>query len=78
MDKKFDSISPEQLQQLLSSPTAQALAAMLQQKSSTDMQNALAGAQSGDMAKVRQSLRSVLNDPQAQALIRKLQEEQHG
>lgn len=78
MDKKFDSISPEQMQQMLSSPTAQALAAMLQQKSSTDMQNALAGAQNGDMAKVRQSLKSVLKDPQAQALLRKLQEERHG
>lgn len=78
MDKKFDSISPEQMQQLLSSHTAQALAAILQQKSSTDMQKVLAGAQSGDMAKVRQSLRSVLADPQAQALIRKLQEEHHG
>ena len=78
MDKKFDSISPEQMQQLLSSPTAQALAAILQQKSSADMQNALSGVQNGDMAKVRQSLRGVLADPQAQALIRKLQEEHHG
>ena len=78
MDKNFDSISPQQMQQLLSSPTAQALVAMLQQKSEADMQNALAGAKGGDMAQVRKSLQGILNDPQAQALLRKLQEEQHG
>ena len=78
MDKNFDSISPQQMKQLLSSPAAQALAAMLQQKSEADMQNALAGAKGGDMAQVRKSLQGILNDPQAQALLRKLQEEQHG
>lgn len=78
MDKNFDTISPQQMKQLLSSPAAQALAAMLQQKSETDMQNALEGAKSGDMAQVRKSLQGILNDPQTQALLRKLQEEQHG
>ena len=78
MDKNFDSISPQQMKQLLSSPAAQALAAMLQQKSEADMQNALAGAKSGDMAQVRKSLQGILNDPKAQTLLRKLQEEQHG
>ena len=78
MDKNFDSISPQQMKQLLSSPAAQALVAMLQQKSEAELQNALAGAKTGDMAQVRKSLQGILNDPQAQALLRKLQEEQHG
>lgn len=78
MDKKFDSISPEQMKQLASSPAAQALMAMLQQNSSADMQTALAAAQSGDMARVQQSLQAFMADPRAQALIKKLQEETHG
>lgn len=78
MDKNFNSISPEQMKRLASSPTAQTLMAMLQQAGSVDMQSALASAQSGDMASVQQSLRAFMTDPKAQALIKKLQEEAHG
>ncbi len=78
MDKNFDSISPQQMKQLMSSPAAQALMAMLQQNNSSDMQTALAAAQSGDMARVQQTLQAFLADPKAQALMKKLQEETHG
>lgn len=78
MDKNFDSISPEQMRQLASSPAAKALMAMLQKNHSAAMESAVASAQSGDMTKVQQTLSALMTDPQAQALLKKLQEEHHG
>lgn len=78
MDKNFDSISPEQLRQLASSPVAQALMAMLRQKHSDAVERAVADAQRGDMASVQQAMQAMMADPKAKALLKKLQEENHG
>ena len=78
MDKNFNSISPEQMKALASSPAAQALVAMLRQEHGSEVENLLRGAKGGDMALLQQSLGAVMADPRAQALIRKLQEEQNG
>lgn len=78
MDKKFDSISPEQMRQLASSPAAKALMAMLQKEHPGAMNSVVAGTQKGDMAMVQQVVQALMTDPKAQALIKTLQEENHG
>lgn len=78
MDKKFDAISPEQMQQLASSSTAKALMRMLQNGNAVDLDRAVESAKLGDMAQLQTTLQSLMADPQAQALLKKLQEEQHG
>lgn len=78
MDKKFDAISPEQMQQLASSPTAKALMRMLQNGNAVDLDHAVESAKMGDMAQLHTTLQSLMADPRAQALLKKLQEEQHG
>lgn len=78
MDKNFPQFSPEQLRQLASSPAAQRLMAMLQREHSDAMNNAISGAQNGDLASVQRSLAAFLSDPKAKEMLKKLQEEQHG
>jgi hypothetical protein len=78
MDKSFQQFSPEQLRQLLSSPTAQDLMAMLNREHTGSVQSALADAQRGDMTAAKAALQACLSDPRTRQLIKKLQEEQHG
>ena len=78
MDKNFDSISPEQIKELASSPAAQALMAMLRQNHGAAVENVVNGAKSGDMAMLQRSLETVMADPKARELIRRLREETHG
>lgn len=78
MDKNFDQISPEQLRQIASTPAAQALMAMLQDKHSGAVDSAVQAAQSGDLQQAQKALAAFLKDPKAQKLLRQLQENSHG
>ena len=78
MDKNYGQFSPQQLQQLASSPAAQKLMAMLQQEHGDAVNHAISSAQSGDMEAVQRSMAAFMSDPKAKALLKKLQEEQHG
>ena len=42
------------------------------------MHSAVSSAQSGDMEAVKRSMAAFMSDPKAKALLKKLQEEQHG
>ena len=78
MDKNYDHISPEQLRQLASSPTARALMTMLQQNHSVEADNAIRAAQNGDMQQAKDALGAFMKDPKVQQLLRQLQEDSHG
>lgn len=78
MDKNFSQYSPEQLRQILASPAAQKLMAMLQQDHSKVVDRTVSDAKNGDMAAVQRGLAALLSDPKAKELLKKLQEEQHG
>ena len=78
MYQKIPQFSPEQLRQLASSPVAQRLAAMLQQDHGAAMDSAMASAQKGDMAAVQRAMATLLADPKAKAMLKKLQEERNG
>ena len=78
MNKNIPQFSPQQMQQLASSPAAQELLAILQKEHSAAMHSAVSSAQSGDMEAVKRSMAALMSDPKAKALLKKLQEEQHG
>ena len=78
MNKNIPQFSSQQMQQLASSPAAQELLAILQKEHSTAMHSAVSSAQSGDMEAVKRSMAAFMSDPKAKALLKKLQEEQHG
>ena len=78
MNKNIPQFSPQQMQQLASSPAAQELLAILQKEHSPAMHSAVSSAQSGDMEAVKRSMAAFMSDPKAKALLKKLQEEQHG
>lgn len=59
---------------LAQSPAGQQLIALLQKTGGTDLQNAVSKASAGDYAQARQSLSSLLSNPEVQALLKQLEE----
>ena len=78
MDKNFLNLSPEQMRQLVSTPAAKELLAMLQKNHKAAMDEAITGAKQGDQAAVQRSLAVFLSDPRAKELLKQMQEGQHG
>lgn len=78
MDNNFSNLSPEQMRNLVSSPAARELMKMLRQNHTGAMNEALAGAKSGDQAAVQRSLAAFFSDPRAKELLKQIQEAQHG
>ncbi len=74
--KNSENISPKELQRLAESPAGQQLMQLLQSQHA----DAVASVQQApdDLVRAKNALQSFLADPQAQALIRMLQEEHHG
>lgn len=64
-----------QLAQLAQSPTGQALMALLQQQGGDRLNEAMTQAAAGDYAQAKNALSSVLSTPEAQALLRQLEEQ---
>ena len=78
MNKKFSNLSPEEMKRLSSTPAAKQLMEMLQKDHAQAMSAAMAGAQKGDPAAVKQSLSDFLSDPRTRELLKQLQEAQNG
>ena len=78
MDKSFPQFSPEQMKNLLSSPAARDLMAMLSREHTDSLQNALQDAQKGDVESAKAALQACMSDPRTRQFLKKLQEEQHG
>ena len=77
MEKNFAEFSMEDVKKLAQSDTGRQLMALLSTRES-DMNAAMASAREGDMEAAKRALTSFMADPQTQALLRQLQEEQHG
>lgn len=65
-----------ELIRLAQTPAGQKLIGLLQKRGGTQLQNAIASAGAGDYTKAREVLSGLLSDPEAQALLRELEESQ--
>lgn len=63
-----------ELIRLAQTPAGKQLISMLQSKGSTKLQQAISNAASGDYTRVREVLSDLLSDPEAQALLKELEE----
>lgn len=74
MEKNKDNFSPEEIKKMAQTQQAQQLMSML---GSQQAENVRQNLRSGNMADVQKALQTFLADPQAQALLKQL-EEGHG
>lgn len=65
--------SMEHAMAFAASPAGRQLLSLIQQKGGNDLTKAQAHAAAGDMAKAKDSLSSLLSDPQIQAFLRQLE-----
>ena len=63
-----------ELFRLAQSPAGQQLITLLQRTGGNELQNAVAKASSGDYEQAKQTLSSLLASPEAQALLKQLEE----
>ena len=78
MEKKYDGFSMQEAMHLAQSDAGQQLLQLLRSNHGDAARSALEKAQSGDIAQAKQALQAFLADPQAQELLRRLKEGQHG
>ena len=72
MAKKSQDFSIKEAQRLAATPEGQKLIAILQQKDSGQLQQAMAQASSGNYKAAGEALQSLLSSPEAQQLMRQL------
>ena len=72
MEKKNQDFSMEEVMRLAQSPAGQQLMAMLQQKDSGQLQQAVSQAKTGDYAQASRTLKDMLSTPEAQKLLTEL------
>jgi hypothetical protein len=78
MQKKSDDFSLQEAMRLANSPAGQQILAMLRQNNPHQLQQAMGQAASGNYTQAQYTLKSLLQDPQLQTLLRQLQEGNHG
>ena len=72
MDMQNNQEAIKEAMRLAQTPEGQQLIRLLQASQGTDLQDAMRNAAAGDYASAKKALGSVLNHPEAQALLRKL------
>ena len=72
MEKNFQDFSMEEVMRLAKSPAGKQLLAMLQQKDSNQVQQAVAQAKGGDYTSASKTLSEMLSSPEAQKLLKEL------
>lgn len=78
MQKNFDDFSMQEALRLAKSDAGQQLLALLHSSHGDAVRSAMDCAKAGDMVQAQQALSAFLSDPQAQALLKQLQEDRHG
>ncbi len=76
--ENFDDISRQRLLQLARSPAGQQLMALLRSDHADTMNTVMQEASNGQMDQAKAALASLMADPKAMELLRKLQEAQNG
>lgn len=77
MAQKFDNFSIEDAKRLAQTETGQKLVALLQSQNKQQLQTALNQASSGDYEQLKKALGTFMASPEAQALLRQLENSQH-
>lgn len=72
MQKKSQDFSTEEIMRLAQSPAGKQLITLLQQGDSSQLQQAVSQAQSGNYTAASQTLSAMLSSPQAQKLLKEL------
>ena len=78
MQKNSDDFSMQEALSLAKTPAGQQLLAMLKQQNGDQLRQAMNQAAAGNYASVQNTLASLLSNPEAQALLRQLQEGSNG
>lgn len=72
MEKKTEDFSIREAKRLLNTPAGQELSALLQKADGETLRQAAAQASSGNYAQAAQTLQSLMDTPQVQALLKQL------
>ncbi len=72
MEKKTEDFSIHEAKRLLKTPAGQELSALLQQADGETLRQAAAQASAGNYAQAAQTLKALMDTPQAQALLKQL------
>ncbi len=78
MEKNNNNFSMEDMKRLAQSDAGKQLMAMLQSSHGSTADAVRTSAQAGDMEQAKKALAAFLSDPKAQALLKQLEEQQHG
>lgn len=73
MSQNFDRLSMENARSLAQTPAGQKLISMLQSQDSQRLQAAMAQASSGDYEQLKKTLSVFMNSPEAQTLLKQLE-----
>ena len=77
MAQKFDNFSIGYAKRLAQTETGQKLVALLQSQNKQQLQTAMNQASSGDYEQLKKTLGTFMASPEAQALLRQLENSQH-
>ena len=77
MAQKFDNFSIEDAKRLAQTETGQKLVSLLQSQNKQQLQTAMNQASSGDYEQLKKTLGTFMASPEAQALLRQLENSQH-
>ena len=72
MEKNFQNFSVQEAMKLAETDAGKQLIALLQQQNGAQIQSAMAQANAGNMDAARQALSSILENPQARAMLEQL------
>lgn len=78
MQKNSDDFSMQEALRLAKTPAGQQLLALLRQQNGDQLRQAMSQAAAGNYGNVQSTLASLLSNPEAQALLRQLQEGNNG
>lgn len=76
--ERLPDISPEQMKKLAESDAGKQLFALLQQTQADQLKVAMDRAAAGDYSMAKQALSSMMNSPQAMALLKQLRSKRDG
>ena len=76
--ERLPNISPEQMKKLAESDAGKQLFALLQQTQADQLKVAMDRAAAGDYSMAKQALSSMMNSPQAMALLKQLRSKENG
>jgi hypothetical protein len=78
MNHNNENISMEEIQRLAKSDAGKKLMQLLEGSHSKASDTVRSSMQSGDMEQAKQAIQAFLSDPKTQALLKQLEEENHG